>query len=116
MTLQWTIYQADLDPTTGREQAGERPVLVVSAEPLNERYDVVTVVPLTSRKAGRIPRLGEVLLPAGAAGLKQESIALCYQVRALDKSRLGKQYGHIADANLRSQIADTLSECLDLGI
>jgi len=115
MTLQWTIYQANLDPTAGREQAGERPVLVVSAEPLNERYDVVIAVPLTSRKAGRPPRLGEVLLAAGSGGLRQDSFALCYQVRALDKSRLGKQYGMIESEVVRAQIADALAECLDIG-
>jgi len=50
-------------------QAGERPVLVVSAEPINRHYAVVMVVPITSRKNARPARLGEVLLPAGIGGL-----------------------------------------------
>ncbi len=50
---QWTIFHADLDPTVGREQAGEQPVLVVSAEAMNAVYDVVMVAPLTSRKNNR---------------------------------------------------------------
>ena len=36
MTYQWFVFQVDLEPTWGQEQAGEKPVLVVSAEPLNE--------------------------------------------------------------------------------
>ena len=113
-TYQWTAFHADLDPTIDHEQAGERPVLVVSAEPLNERYDVVMVVPITSRKNNRPARLGEVLLPAGAGGLRVESFALCYQVRTLDKSRLTRVYGAIADLDLQTQIQDTIALCLDL--
>lgn len=112
--LQWRIYHADLDPIIGREQAGERPVLVISAEPLNERYDVVMVVPLTSRKSGRPARLGEVLLRSGTAGLPMESMALCYQIRAIDKRRLGACYGVVSDPELRAEIAATTEDCLDL--
>ena len=83
MDYQWLVFQADLDPVAGHEQAGRRPVLVVSAEPLNDVYGVISVIPITSRKNNRLPRLGEVLLPAGTAGLWSDSFALCYQVRAL---------------------------------
>ncbi len=114
MTHQWTIFHADLDPTVGREQAGERPVLVVSAEPLNDVYDVVMVAPITSRKNNRPARLGEVLLPAGTGGLRVDSLALCYQVRTLDKSRLTRTYGEITDTDVRDQIRDTLALCLDM--
>lgn len=110
----WTIFQADLDPTVGREQAGERPVLVVSAEPLNAAYDVVLVVPVTSRKNNRPARLGEVLIPAGEGGLRVDSFALCHQVRALDKRRLGQRYGQITDTDIRERILDTLALCFDL--
>jgi mRNA interferase MazF len=114
MKYQWLIFQADLDPIIGREQAGERPVLVLSAEPLNEHYDVVMVAPITRRKEGRPARLGEVLLPAGTGGLPLESFALCYQVRALDKSRLGRLYGEVSDPGLQEQIQETLADCFDL--
>ena len=98
MTYQWLVFQVDLYPTVGHEQAGARPVLVVSAEPLNELYGVVSVIPRTSRKNNRAARLGEVLLPARAARLPRDSFALCYQVRALDRSRLGRSYGELTDA------------------
>ncbi len=115
MTYQWFIFQANLEPTQGQEQAGERPVLVISAEPLNGRYGVVTVVPLTSCKNDRPARLGEVLLPAGTGGLPRESFALCYQTRALDKTRLGRRYGEVTAEALRRQLLDTLALCFDIG-
>lgn len=114
MAYQWTIYQADLDPAIGREQAGERPVLVISAEPINEIYDVVMVIPITIRKNNRQARLGEVLLPAGVAGLHRESFALCYQVRTLDKSRLTNIYGELRDISIQEQIHEMIAFCLDI--
>lgn len=50
---QWHIFRATLDPVTGSEQRGTRPVLVVSDEDFNELMPVVTILPLTSRKPGR---------------------------------------------------------------
>ena len=114
MSYQWGIYQANLDPTTGREQAGERPVLVISAEPLNERYAVVMVAPITSRKSNRPARLGEVLLPVGTGGLPRESFALFYPVRSLDKSRLGRRYGEITDPTLQENMLRTIAGCFDI--
>ena len=114
MPLQWRVIRAALDPSFGREQAGERPVIVISAEPLNEQYEVVMVLPVTSRKRDRAIRLGEVLIPAGTAGLPHDSIALCYQARAIDKQRLLTSYGEIPEGSLRKDISDTLLDCLDL--
>jgi mRNA interferase MazF len=105
MTFQWHIFLASLDPTQGSEQAGKRPVLVISRERLNQVLPVVNVIPLTSCKsASRIIYPNEVLLPAGVAGLKVASIALCYQIRTLDKSRLETDLGHVVDEPLRGQV------------
>lgn len=114
MVYQWFVFQADLEPTIGHEQAGRRPVLVVSAEPLNAAYGVVSVLSITSRKNSRLPRLGEVLLPAGTAGLPNDSFALCYQVRALDKTRLVRVYGELSEPVLQQEIMEMLAFCLDL--
>jgi len=114
MAYQWFVFQADLEPTMGHEQAGRRPVLVVSAEPINDAYGVVSVLSITSRKNNRLVRLAEVLLPAGSAGLPNESFVLCYQVRALDKMRRGWGYGELTDPALRRQILRTLADCFDM--
>jgi mRNA interferase MazF len=111
---QWRVVRAALDPVFGREQAGERPVLIVSAQPLNEAYEVVLVVPITSRKNDRPARLGEVLLRSGTAGLQKDSFALCYQVRAIDKRRLMTSYGEIPEGTVRQEIVATLAQCFDI--
>ena len=55
--FQWRVFRANLDPAVGSEQAGQRPVLVVSNEIMNEVLPIVTVLPLTSRKPGRPGRI-----------------------------------------------------------
>ena len=114
MDYQWLVFQTDLDPTIGHEQSGRRPVLVVSAEPLNDLYGVVNVVPITSRKNNRPPRLGEVLIPAGVAGLPSDSFALCYQMRVLGKTRLGRLYGTLNQHVFQREIAAMIAFCLDI--
>jgi len=105
VNYQWSVFLASLDPTTGSEQAGKRPVIVISRERINQMLPVVNVIPLTSRKSpSRSIYPNEVLLPAGYAGLKVDSIALCYQIRTLDKSRLERELGTLAETNLRRAI------------
>jgi len=52
--LRGDIVWADLNPVRGREQAGQRPVLVISQDVFNERSGTVIAVALTSQpqKAG----------------------------------------------------------------
>jgi len=115
MDYQWNIYVALLDPVRGSEQAGRRPVLVVSRERINQLLKVVNVIPLTSLKSSdRKIYPNEVLLPAGTGNLAQDSVALCYQIRTLDKSRLLTQLGEVTDGKIRVQIAVALRFQLDL--
>lgn len=115
MEYQWHIFLASLDPIKGSEQAGRRPVLVISRERINQLLPVVNVIPLTSRKStSRVIYPNEVLLPSGADGLKVESIALCYQIRTLDKSRLEQDWGKLDDANLRREILEAIRFQLEL--
>ncbi len=113
MTYQWHVFLASLDPTKGSEQAGKRPVLVISRERINQLLPVV--IPLTSRKSEkRIAYPNEVLLPAGTAGLRVDSIALCYQIRTLDTSRLGGQMGELTEPEVRQRIRQAIRFQLDL--
>lgn len=110
----WHIYLANLDPVVGSEQGKTRPVLVISEEEINQILPVVNVIPITSRKPERKIYPNEVLLPAKTAGLENESILLCYQIRTLDKKRLTKVIGKIEDEELQEHIYDAL--CFQLGI
>lgn len=115
MKYQWCIFLASLDPTKGSEQGGKRPVLVISRERINQILPVVNVIPLTSRKStSRIIYPNEVLLPAGVAGLQVDSIALCYQIRTLDKTRLEQNLGELIGLNLRRDIIQAIQFQFDL--
>jgi mRNA interferase MazF len=106
------VWLADLGPTRGREQSGERPVLIVSADPINQGpADLVVAVPFTTRRRG-IPTHVEVRPPNG--GLREVSFAMCEQVRSLAAERLGpRPFGSVPAAALRS-VEDSLRLLLRL--
>lgn len=81
------VYFVNLDPTHGREQAGRRPVLVVSADAINRQPLVVTVVVGTDAK--NVPRDYPTNLRVAAreSGLPKDTVFLCFQIRSLDQAR-----------------------------
>ena len=81
------IYLVNLNPTQGREQKGLRPVLVVSADAINQQPLVVTVVAATD--AANVPRNypTNVRVSARESGLPKDTVFLCFQLRALDPTR-----------------------------
>jgi hypothetical protein len=60
------------------------------------------------KSAARSIYPNEVLLPADVAELQTDSIALCYQIRTLDKSWLEKDVCELIDAKLRQEIVEAL--------
>ena len=62
MFMKWKIYKADLNPVTGSEQKGARPVLIISDDAYSTVMPLVTILPLTSLKPGRIIYPNEVLI------------------------------------------------------
>lgn len=81
------IYFVNLEPTRGREQAGRRPVLVVSADAINRQPLVVTVV--VGTRSANVARdyPTNVRVSARETGLPSDTLFLCFQVRSLDSSR-----------------------------
>ncbi len=112
--FQWYIFHAELDPVRGSEQRGRRPVLVVSHEAINAVLPIVTVLPLTTYREGRRVYSTELLVPAGEAGLQQDSIVMAHQIRTLAKVRLGRRYGELTDEDLREQVRQAMRVHLDL--
>lgn len=85
------IWLVDLGMGHGHEQAGRRPVLVVSDDAFNSGLaGLVMAVPLTSKvtKSRRIPAHIPIHPPEG--GLKSPSVILCDQLRTVSKDRFGK--------------------------
>lgn len=81
------IYFVDLNPATGREQSGRRPVVVMTSDLLNDKRLVVQVVPGTSGSNITSDYPTNVRVPAGEANLPNETVFLTFQMRALDHSR-----------------------------
>ena len=86
--LRGDIRWADLNPVRGREQAGQRPVLILSHDVFNERSGTVIAVALTSQpqRAG-FPLTHELPL----AGLPRRSWVKISQIRTLAVERIGQQ-------------------------
>ncbi len=47
--MQFNIYWANLNPVQGREQAGHRPVLIISND-IENQLDIITIIPITSKR------------------------------------------------------------------
>ncbi len=105
------IWLADLDPTRGREQAGRRPVLVVSVSAFNQsKAGLVVIVPVTSTARG-IPWHVNVTPPAG--GVRNASFLMCEALRSVSTDRLVKRWG-ILPSSVLEEVEDRLRILLDL--
>jgi len=81
------IYLVDFDPVVGQEQYGKRPALIVSCDEINDLPLVVTIVPGTNgaNVCSNLP--WNVRVPSTESGLRIETVFLCFQAKASDKSR-----------------------------
>lgn len=76
------IYLVSLDPTSGHEQQGTRPVLVVSPTAFNRLTRTPIVLPITT--GGNFARTGGFAVSLEGAGTKTVGVVRCDQARALD--------------------------------
>lgn len=107
------VYDVRLDPTEGSEQAGFRPVVIVSRDAINAASPVVIAVPCTTYRPGRRVYPSQVVLHAPDGGLDVDSVALGEQMRALAKSRLTLRRGALS-AQAMIQLERALLIALDL--
>lgn len=94
-----TLVLVELDPTVGHEQRGVRPCVVVSDHAVNadRRFPLIAVVPVTG-SAGEGALYPE--LSSGASGLTKNSFALIDHLRSIDKRRIRRLFGRVADNEL----------------
>jgi mRNA interferase MazF len=106
--LRGDILWADLEPVRGREQAGRRPVLVLSQDVFNERSGTVIAVALTSQEPG----VGFPLaLEVRSVPLPKRSWIKISQVRTLSTERLGSRLGRLSPEELAS-VVEGLNEII----
>jgi mRNA interferase MazF len=100
----WDLAWATLDPTRGHEQAGRRPVLVVSNDSISAAIGLMAILPLTTRRRGRRVYPTEVLLKADMVSLDVDSLVLCHQLRTVSAERLSPAFASLADATQRDAV------------
>lgn len=104
--LRGDILWADLDPVRGHEQAGRRPILVLSHDIFNERSGTVIAVALSSQE----PRVGYPLaLEVRSVSLPKRSWVKIGQIRTLSTERLGGSLGRLSPEEL-SLVIEGLNE------
>ncbi len=106
--LRGEIRWADLNPTRGHEQAGLRPVLILSHDIFNERSGTVIAVAITSQpqRAG-FPLTLELM----AGNLPKHSWVKISQIRTLSVERIGKIIGRASQEEL-AQVIEGLNEII----
>ncbi len=108
------IYFVDLNPTKGREQTGSRPVLVVSADAINQQPLVVTVVVGTDARNVLRDYPVNVRVRAAETGLPHDTVFLCFQVRSLDPARFpSAPAGRLTETRME-EVAKALRTVLEL--
>lgn len=106
--LRGEVVWAELNPTVGHEQAGQRPVVVLSQDVFNDRSGIVIAVAVTSQE----PRTGFPLtLELTTAKLPKRSWVRIGQIRTLSVERLGKRIAHLAPEELE-RIVEGVTEII----
>ena len=106
--LRGEIRWADLNPARGKEQAGLRPVVILSQDVFNERSGTVIVMAVTSQSQ----RAGFPLtLELDPNGLPKRSWVKISQIHTLSTERVGKKIGKVSPEEL-DQIVEGLNEII----
>lgn len=106
--LRGDIRWADLNPVRGHEQAGLRPVLILSHDIFNERSGTVIAVALTSQpQSAGFP----LTLEIRTSKLPERSWVKISQIRTLSVERIGKIIGRISPEEIE-QVIDGLNEII----
>ena len=102
------MFWADLDPTKGRDQAGRRPVLVISHDIFNERSGTVIAMTITSQvQAAGFPLSVEL----ASGGLSKRSWVKISQIRTLSVDRLARRIGRVSPEELL-RVVEGLNEII----
>jgi len=107
------IVLVELDPTQGSEQRGTRPCLVVQNDIGNVNAPTTIVVPLTTSFGDQLYPF-EVLVPADECTLKEDSVALCSQLRTVSvEHRIIENVGAVPSSRMTA-VDDALEYSLGL--
>lgn len=109
------IYFVNLNPSKGREQRDERPVLVVSSDAINAQPLVVTVVVGTNGANIAKDYATNVRASARETGLPMETVFYGFQVRSLDPVRFPASRAGAMPPHKMAEVEAALKLVFDLG-
>src|SRR5918996_1487198 len=90
------IHWVDLPAANGREQRGRRPAVILQDDRYAGGLPVVLVVPLTTARAAMRFAGTTLIQPTAENGLRQASVALVFQLRAIDRRRIEERIGSVS--------------------
>lgn len=108
--FQGEIWMVNLNPVVGSEQAGFRPVLILSGNLANEFAPVLVCCPLTTKIKNYKGNL--ILNPDAQNGLKEVSEVMAIHIRSISKDRFVSQLGQIPK-DLVKQMKQTINDLLN---
>ncbi len=94
------IYLVEFDPAVGSEIKKTRPAIIIQNDVAN-RFSPITIVAAITSKFDEKLYPTEVLIHAGEAGLKQDSVVVLDQIRTIDKTRIVKKIGKVSAFTLK---------------
>jgi mRNA interferase MazF len=109
------IYYANLpDPPEGSEQGLRRPALILQIDQYNKNANTIIIIPLTTSENENLAKLpSSVSIKKGFCGLNYNSVAICHQIRVVDKRRLDGKIGSVTTP-IMNEIENAISIVLGL--
>lgn len=100
------IHWVELPSDGGREQQGRRPAVVVQDDGYAGRLPTVLVTPLSSARAALRFAGTSLVRATPQTGLRIDSVALVFQLRAVDRNRVGSRLGQVTEAETQEILSE----------
>lgn len=90
------VYWVNLNPTQGAAIKKQHPCVIMSATPINQARRTVVIIPLSTQATPRPPLLIPVICD------DRQVVAICDQIRAVDKKRMTSQLGQLSPHDMQT--------------
>jgi mRNA interferase MazF len=107
------VCAVEIPSSNGHEQSGSRPAIVIQASRYEDRLPTVLIVPLTSRLTAQSFPGTFLIQPDSDNNLKTASVALVFQLRAIDRRRVRRRLGRLSAPDL-AQLRDQMKALLQM--
>lgn len=107
------VYTVEIPSSNGHEQAGARPAIIAQAPKFEDQLPTVLIVPLTSRLTAQSFPGTFLIQPDSDNNLNTASVALVFQLRAIDRRRVRRRLGRLS-ASYLSQVHDQIKALLQI--